>query len=84
MRFFFPDSLLAVSTIRASRVVLVVKNLPASAREVTDVISISGSGRPPAGGHDNPFQYSCLEDPMDRRASKATVHGVAKSQRRLK
>ena len=37
-------------------------------------------GRPPGGGHGNPLQYSCLENPMDRGACWATVHGVAKSQ----
>ena len=42
--------------------------------------SIPGSGRSPGGGHDNPLQYSCLENPMDRGAWWATVHGVAKNQ----
>ena len=41
------------------------------------------SGRFPGGGHSNPLQYSCLENPMDRRAWWATVHGVAKSQTQL-
>ena len=41
--------------------------------------SISGSGRSPGGGNGNPLQYSCLENPMDRGAWWATVHGVAKS-----
>ena len=45
--------------------------------------SISGLGRSPGGGHGNPLQYSCLENPMDRGAWWATVHGVAKSQSRL-
>ena len=40
---------------------------------------IPGSGRSPGGGHGNPLQYSCLENPMDRGAWRATVHGVAKS-----
>ena len=44
---------------------------------------IPGSGRSPGEGHGNPFQYSCLENPMDRGAWWATVHGVAKSQTRL-
>ena len=44
---------------------------------------ISGSGRSPGGGHGNPLQYSCLENPMDREAWQATVHGVAKSQTQL-
>ena len=38
-----------------------------------------GLGRTPGGGHGNPFQYSCLENPMGRGAWKVTVHGVAKS-----
>ena len=41
--------------------------------------SISGLGRSPEEGHGNPFQYSCLENPMERGAWRATVHGVAKS-----
>ena len=45
--------------------------------------SIPGSGRSPGGGHGNPLQYSCLENPMDRGAWRATVHGVAKSWTRL-
>ena len=42
-----------------------------------------GSGRPPGGRNDNPFQNSYLENPMDREAWQAAVHGVAKSQTRL-
>ena len=45
-----------------------------------DVGSISGLGRSPGRGHGNPLQYSCLENPMDRGAWRATVHGVAKSK----
>jgi len=41
--------------------------------------SIPGSGRPPGEGNGNPLQYSCLENPMDRGAWWATVHGVAKT-----
>ena len=54
-----------------------VKNPPASAG---DTGLIPGSGRFPGGGHGNPLQYSCLENPKDRGAWKTTVHGVAKSQ----
>ena len=54
----------------------VVKNLLASAG---DLVSIPGLGRSPVGGNDNPLQYSCLENSMDRRACRATVHGVTKS-----
>ena len=45
-----------------------VKNTPAIAGEVRDTGSIPGSGRSPGGGHGNPLQYSCLENPMDRGA----------------
>ena len=61
----------------------VVKNLPANAGEVRDTSSIPGWGRSPGGGHSNPLQHSCLDNPMDRGAWCATVHGVA-SQMRLK
>ena len=46
--------------------------------------SIPGSGRSPGGGHGKPFQYSCLENHMDRRVWQATVHRVTKSQTQLK
>ena len=62
-----------------SQVALVVKNLPASAEGVRDGGSIPGLGRSPGGGHGNPLQYSCLEDPMDRGAWWSTVHWVAKN-----
>ena len=64
----------------ASQVVLVVKNLPANAGDLRDTVSIPGSGRSPGGGHGNPLQYSCLENPMDMGAWQATVHTVTKSQ----
>ena len=50
---------------------------PASAGDTRDMGSIPGSGRSPGGGNGNPLQYSCLENPMDRGAWRATVHGVA-------
>ena len=53
---------------KASQVLLVVKNLPVNAGDARDLSSIPGSGRAPGGGHGNPLQYSCLENPMDRRA----------------
>ena len=59
--------------------ILVVKNLPVSAGDIRDTDSIPGSGRSPGGGHGNPLQYSCLENPMDRGARRATVYGVKKS-----
>ena len=49
-----------------------------------DLGSIPGSGRSPGEGHGNPLQYSCLENPVDRGAQWAIVHGVAKSRTRLK
>ena len=64
-----------------SHVVLVVKNPPATAR---DLGSISGWGRSPGGGHGNPLQYSWLENPMGRRAWWATAQGVTKTQTQLK
>ena len=61
-----------------------VKNLPAKAGDIRDPHSIPGSGRSPGGGHGNPCQYSCLENPMDRGAWWATVHNVTKSHTQLK
>ena len=58
---------------------LVVKNPPAIAGGVRDTGSIPGSGRSSGGENSNPLQYSCLENPMDRRAWQATVHKVAES-----
>ena len=52
--------------------VLVVKNIPASAE---DTGSIPGSGQSPGGGNGNPLQYACLENPVGRGARQATVHG---------
>ena len=63
---------------------LVVKKLPANAGDIRDVGLISGLGRSPGEGNDNPLQYSCLENPMNRGFWRATVHRVAKSRTRLK
>ena len=57
----------------------VVKNLPTTAGQARDMGSTPESGRSPRGGNGNPLQYSCLENPMDRGAWRAPVHGVAKS-----
>ena len=57
----------------------VVKNPPADAGDIRDTGSIPESVRSSRGEHDNPLQYSCLGNPMDRGAWQATVHGVAKS-----
>ena len=50
-----------------------------SACNVGDLGSIPGLGRSPGEGNGNPLQYSCLENPMDRGAWQAIVHGVAES-----
>ena len=60
--------------------VLVEKDLPASVEDLRDMGSIPGLGRSPGGGHGNPLQYSCLENPMDRGVWWATVHRVTKNQ----
>ena len=57
-----------------------VKNLPASVRDIRDMGSIPGLGRSPGEGHGNPLQYSCLENPMDRGAWRSMVHRVAESR----
>ena len=59
------------------------KNVPASAGYARDMDSIPGLGRFPGGRNGSPFQYSCLENPKDRGAWWATVHGVAKSSIKL-
>ena len=61
-----------------------VKNLPANAGDIKDAGLILGSGRSPGGSFGTLLQYSYLENPMDRGALWATVHGVAKNQTRLK
>ena len=61
----------------------VIKNLPANAGDASDVSSVPESGRVTGRGNGNLFQYSCLENFMERGAWKVTVHGVAKSQTRL-
>ena len=55
-----------------------------SASSTGNVGLIPGSGRSPGGGHGSPLQYSCLENPMDRGAWRAVVHGITKSWTRLK
>ena len=60
-----------------------VKNLPAMQETwVLSLGSIPGLERSPGGGHGNPLQYSCLENSTDRGAGQATVHGVAKRDRK--
>ena len=69
----FPERVLAKY---ASQVVLVVKNPCANAGDIRDTGSIPELGRCPDGGHGNPLQYSCLENPMERGARGATAHGL--------
>ena len=57
------------------------KSVPANARDLRDIGLITGFGRFPEGGHSNPLQYSCQENPMDRRTWQVIVHRVSKSQR---
>ena len=61
-----------------------VKNLSVNAEDAGDAGSIPELGRSPGGGHGNPLQYSCLENPMERETWWTTVHGVAKNRTRLK
>ena len=56
-----------------------VKNLPANAGDARDMGLIPVSGRFPGKGNGNSLQDSCLENPMDKEAWQATVHGAAKS-----
>ena len=59
------------------------KNPPGNPRDPRDTCSLLGLGRSLGEGNGNPLQYSCLGNPLDREASQATVHGVAKIQTRL-
>ena len=59
------------------------KESACNAEDAGDTGSIPGSGRAPGGGNGNLLQSSCLENPMDRGAWRAAVHGVAKSQTQL-
>ena len=61
-----------------------IKNPRASLGDLREAGLIPGWGRSPGGGHSNPLQYSCLENPMDRGASRATAHRAAKSWTQLK
>ena len=64
----------------SSQVALVVKNLPANVGDLRDVSLIPGLGRSSGGGHGNPLQYSCLENPIDKGARQAIIQ----SQTQLK
>ena len=61
------------------RVSQVVKNMLVNEGDIRDMGSIPGWGRSPGGGHGNPLQYSCLENPTDRGAWWATVHRITES-----
>ena len=65
--------------LRAFQVVLMAKNRPTNAGDIRDAGLIPGLGRSPGGGNGNPLQYSCLRNPMDRRAWGNAVHRVAES-----
>ena len=69
---------------RASQAAIVVNTPSASAGDLRDTGSIPGSGRFPGVGKGHPLQNSCLENPTDREAWRATVHGITKSQTGLK
>ena len=69
---------LSSAPLRSPQVVLVVKNPPANAG---DMGLVPGSGGSPGGGPDNPLQHPCLENPMERGAWWATVHGATESTR---
>ena len=73
-----------VPTKWASQVVLVVKNPPPNVGDAREVGLIPGLGRSPGAVHGKPFQYSCLENPMDRGAWRTAVHRDAKSPTRVK
>ena len=63
----------------ASQSGLVAKNLPANAGDIREMGLIPGSGRSSGAEHSNPLPYSCLENPVDKGAWRATAHRVAKS-----
>ena len=73
-----------IQDIWASQVALVVNNLSTNAGDKRESGLIPGSERSPGGGHGNSLYYSCLENPTNRGAWRATVHGVAKSWTWLK
>ena len=68
----------------ASQVTLVIKRPPANAGDIRDLGLIPGSERSHGGGHDNPLQYSCLENPRRRSLEGSCPYMVAKSQAQLK
>ena len=75
----FPEASLLAQMVESPERASLVAQMVESACNAGDLGSIPGSGRSPGEGNGNPLQYSCLENPMDRRAWWATVHGVTKS-----
>ena len=73
-----------VVVVQFSHVRLFVIPWPANAGEERHMGLIPGLGNSPGEGSGNPFQYSCLENPMGSRASQATVYRVVKSQKQIK
>ena len=71
-------------SLRAFQVAVVVKNSPANTRDIKEMDLIPGSGRSSGRENRNQLQYSCLGNPKERGAWRATVHGVTKSWTRLK
>ena len=67
------------SVVGTFQVVLVLKKPPTNAGDIRVMGLLTGSRRSPGGGHDNPLQYSCLENPMERGIWQAAVQRVAKS-----
>ena len=81
-----PDNttlLVCICVYGAPQVALVVKNPPANAGDTRDAGSIPELGTSPGRGHGNPLQYSCLENPMDREAWRATIHRVTQNWTQL-
>ena len=64
--------------------VIVLKNPPDDAEDIGDVSSIPGSGKSPGGRHGNPLQFSCLENPMDRKEPGRLQSIVSQSQTQMK
>ena len=75
-----PSYTQSYSTFEAFQVAQWVKNPPANAGDTGNSSSIPGLERSPGGGYDNPLQYCCLENPMDRGAWQATVHGDTRAK----
>ena len=76
--------LIKTEVVNLSQVVLTGKNLPADAGDIRHTGWIPAWGKSPGEGNANPLQYSCLENPLDRGARWAVVHGLAKNRTQLK